>query len=244
MDDMMRVRLGTSGWVYNHWRGLFYPEELRQDDWFEYYARIFDTVEINNSFFRLPTATAFAAWREQAPPDFVYAVKASRFLTHMKKLRDPEEPLQRFFDRVRHLGSTLGPILYQLPPRWQVNLARFETFLSALPQGYSHVVEFRNASWLIDEVFELMERYSVAHCIHDMRPLSIPARVTAPPVYIRLHGDPAHGGDYQAASLEIWTKRITEWQRRGLDIFVYFNNDIGGFAVQNAQTLKELLEAV
>jgi len=156
------------------------------------------------------------AWRKQAPPDFVYAVKASRFLSHMKKLRDPHEPLRRLFERARHLGSTLGPILYQLPPHWQVNLSRFETFLSALPQGYSHVVEFRDASWLVDEVFEVMERYGVAHCIHDMRPLSIPARVTAAPVYIRLHGDPAHGGDYQAASLEMWAKRITEWHRQGL----------------------------
>jgi len=241
--NTMRVRVGTSGWVYNHWRGVFYPDELPQGNWFEYYARVFDTVEVNNSFYRLPSVAAFLAWRKQAPPDFVYAVKASRFLTHMKKLRDPEEPLQRFFERARHLGGTLGPILYQLPPRWQVNLSRFERFLMALPQGYSHVVEFRDASWLIDEVFQLMERYGVAHCIHDMRPLAIPARVTVAPVYIRLHGDPAHGGDYQAATLEMWARRITAWCRQGLDVFVYFNNDIGGYALEDAQTLTNLLDA-
>jgi uncharacterized protein YecE (DUF72 family) len=237
----MAIRIGTSGWVYNHWRGIFYPESLRQRDWFAYYARIFDTVEINNSFYRLPSASAFAAWREQAPPGFVYAVKASRFLTHMKKLHDPQEPLQRFFERAQQLGDTLGPILYQLPPHWQVNLPRFEAFLSALPQGYRHVVEFRDPSWLIDAVYELLERYSVAHCIHDMRPLTIPIRVTAAPVYIRFHGDPAHGGDYQAADLEGWARRIAEWQRHELDVFAYFNNDGGGYALEDAQTLRELL---
>jgi uncharacterized protein YecE (DUF72 family) len=238
---MMRVRIGTSGWVYNHWRGLFYPDDLRQADWFKHYARVFDTVEINNSFYRLPSAAAFAAWREQAPPGYLYAVKASRFLTHMKKLRDPEEPLKRFFERVQHLGSTLGPILYQLPPRWQVNLPRLEAFLAALPPGYRHVVEFRDPSWLIDEVFRLMEQYGVAHCIHDMRPLSIPPRVTAAPVYIRLHGDPAHGGDYQIAALETWAGRITAWHSQGLEVLVYFNNDIGGYALEDAQTLRRLL---
>ncbi len=136
--------------MYQHWRGLFYPDRLRQSNWFAYYAQVFDTVEINNSFYRLPSAAAFTAWRQQAPPDFVYAVKASRFLTHMKKLRDPGEPLERFFERVRCLGPALGPVLYQLPPHWQVNLPGFETFLAALPPGYAHVIEFRDASWLID----------------------------------------------------------------------------------------------
>jgi len=239
----MRIRVGTSGWVYQHWRGLFYPDDLRQSDWFAFYARFFDTVEINNSFYRLPSAAAFAAWREQAPPDFVYAVKASRFLTHMKKLRAPEEPLQRLFERVRCLGPTLGPLLYQLPPHWQVNLSRFETFLAALPQGYAHVIEFHDASWLIEAVFGLMERYEVAHCIHDMQPLKVPFRVTAAPVYVRLHGDGVHGGDYQAEALEGWARQISEWRGQGLDVYVYFNNDVGGYAIQNARTLRKLLDA-
>jgi uncharacterized protein YecE (DUF72 family) len=241
--DLMRVQIGTSGWVYQHWRGIFYPDHLRQSDWFAYYAQLFDTVEINNSFYRLPSVAAFAAWRLQAPPDFVYAVKASRFLTHMKKLRDPGEPLERFFERVRYLGPTLGPVLYQLPPHWQVNLSRFEAFLAALPQGYAHVVEFRDASWLIEAVFRLMERYGVAHCIHDMQPLKIPARVTAAPVYVRLHGDQAHGGDYQEAALEAWARQISEWRRQRLDVFVYFNNDIGGYALEDARTLRKMLDA-
>jgi uncharacterized protein YecE (DUF72 family) len=126
----MTIRIGTSGWVYRHWRGIYYPHDLPQRDWFAYYARDFDTVEINNSFYRLPSEAAFDAWREQAPPDFLYAVKASRFITHMKKLKDPEEPLRTFLERAGRLGKTLGPVLYQLPPHWRVNLPRFEHFLS------------------------------------------------------------------------------------------------------------------
>ena len=126
----MTIRIGTSGWVYRHWRGIYYPHDLPQRDWFAYYARDFDTVEINNSFYRLPSEAAFDAWREQAPPDFLYAVKASRFITHMKKLKDPEEPLRTFLERAGRLGKTLGPMLYQLPPHWRVNLPRFEHFLS------------------------------------------------------------------------------------------------------------------
>lgn len=239
----MGIRIGTSGWVYQHWRGIFYPADLQQGAWFAHYARAFDTVEINNSFYRLPSAGAFAAWREQAPPGFLYAVKASRYLTHLKKLKDPEEPLQRFFDRAGHLGDTLGPVLYQLPPRWRRDLPRFEHFLAVLPPGYRHVVEFRDASWLCDPVFQLMERHGVAHCLHDRRPLEVPLRVTAPPVYIRLHGDPAHGGDYRRATLEGWAGRIAGWRRQQFDIFVYFNNDIGGHALENARTLGGLLAA-
>jgi uncharacterized protein YecE (DUF72 family) len=243
----MTIRIGTSGWVYDHWRGLFYPENLRQSDWLGYYAREFDTVEINNTFYRLPSEAAFGRWHEQASPDFLYAVKASRFLTHLKKLKDPEEPLHRFFERAGRLGETLGPVLYQLPPRWQVNLGRFEHFLAALPsrcpQGARifHVVEFRDPSWFVKDVFRLMERHGVAHCIHDMHPLQVPLRVTAPPVYVRFHGDPTHGGDYQQAELEVWARRIDNWRGQGLDVFVYFNNDVAGYALQNATTLKRLL---
>ncbi|MBN1247390.1 MAG: DUF72 domain-containing protein [Anaerolineae bacterium] len=237
----MTIRIGTSGWVYDHWRGIFYPEDLRQGDWLSFCAREFDTVEINYSFYRLPSEDAFYRWHEQALPGFLYAVKASRYLTHLKKLRDPEEPLQRFFERAGRLGQALGPILYQLAPRWHVNLPRFEHFLAALPNGHVHVVEFRDASWLIEGVFRLMERYHVAHCIHDMHPLQVPLRITAPPVYVRFHGDPTHGGDYQEAERETWARRIDGWRAQGLDVFVYFNNDVAGYALKNARTLKRLL---
>jgi uncharacterized protein YecE (DUF72 family) len=245
----LTVRIGTSGWVYDHWRGLFYPRDLPQSGWLRHYAREFDTVEINYSFYRLPSEDSFDRWRKQAPPGFLYAVKASRYLTHLKKLIDPEEPLATFLGRANRLCHTLGTVLYQLPPRWRANLPRFEHFLAALPREHPqssrtcHAVEFRDPSWLVEDVFQLMERHGVAHCIHDMRPLQVPMRVTGPQVYVRFHGDPAHGGDYQQAALEAWARRIGDWQSEGLDVFVYFNNDVGGYALQNAGTLKGLLAA-
>ncbi len=237
----MAVRIGTSGWIYKHWRGIFYPETLPQREWFQFYSKTFATVEVNNSFYRLPSEAAFDAWREQAPKGFVYAVKASRYLTHMRKLSNPEDPLQRFFERADHLRETLGPVLYQLPPHWRANFERFEYFLSVLPKGYTHVVEFREQSWMVEDIFNLLERYGVSHCIHDMHPLEVPVRVTAPPVYVRFHGNIHHGGDYELDTLKTWAKRIENWRDQGLDVYAYFNNDVGGFAIKNARELKELL---
>jgi uncharacterized protein YecE (DUF72 family) len=237
----MTVHIGTSGWVYNHWRGVFYPVDLPQRDWFSFYARSFETVEINNSFYRLPSAGTFQAWRQQAPVGFEYAIKASRYLTHLKKLKDPEAPLTRFFEHASCLGQTLGPVLYQLPPNWRVNLSRFEHFLSALPTDAIHVIEFRDQSWLIEEVFRSMERHGVAHCIHDMHPLQVPPRVTARTVYLRFHGDMEHYGDYPPEILATWAKRIEDWHHQHHDVFVYFNNDIFGYAIKNALALKKLV---
>ncbi|MCK4690422.1 MAG: DUF72 domain-containing protein [Desulfuromonadales bacterium] len=237
----MTIRIGTSGWVYPHWREVFYPADLRQADWFDHYACHFDTVEINNSFYRLPSEAVFAKWRAQAPAGFLYAVKASRFLTHLKKLKEPQSPLHNFFTHAAHLGDSFGPVLYQLPPRWQLNLSRLQGFLAALPHGRHHVLEFRDPSWLVEPVFRLLERYGVAHCIHDLPPLDIPHRITAPFVYLRYHGDRDHSGDYPTAHLELQARQITAWHDQGLDVFVYFNNDVGAYAVKNAMRLKSLL---
>ena len=237
----MTVRIGTSGWVYEHWRGVFYPEGLPQSGWFGHYARHFDTVEINYTFYRLPEEEDFDNWRAQAPAGFIYAVKASRYLTHMKKLKDPEEPLHNFFERAGRLREKLGPVLYQLPPNWRANLSRLEHFLSVLPDGPAHVIEFRDQSWLTEDVFRLLERHGVSHCIHDMRPPAAPRRVTAPPVYERLHGDADHAGGYSRDALEDWARYIEGWRNEGLDVFVYFNNDAGGHAVRDAGALKELV---
>lgn len=237
----MSVRIGTSGWVYAHWRGIFYPKNLLQADWFGFYARHFDTVEVNSSFYRLPTTDTFRKWREQAPRGFIYAIKASRFITHLKKLKDVEQPTQVFLERSAFLGETLGPILFQLPPHWGVNLSRLEAFLQLLPEGHRYVFEFRDASWLIEDVFQLLEGYHVSHCIHDMAPLKVPLRATASPVYVRFHGDVQHGGRYPAATLRIWAKRIEDWRREGYEVYAYFNNDYGGYALQNAETLRRLL---
>jgi uncharacterized protein YecE (DUF72 family) len=154
--------IGCSGWQYKHWRGNFYPSSLSPDGWLPYYAEQFNTVEINNTFYRLPESTTFAAWRSRVSSRFVFAVKASRYLTHMKKLKDPVDPLDLFFSRAGQLRRTLGPVLYQLPPRWQVNLERLETFLKALPPRRRHAVEFRERSWYCDDVFALLRRHRVA----------------------------------------------------------------------------------
>lgn len=237
----MTVRIGTSGWVYEHWRGTFYPEKMSQSQWFAFYAGEFDTVEINNSFYRLPSESAFDAWREQAPDGFLYAVKASRYLTHMKKLKDPEQPLATFLERADHLQAKLGPILYQLPPHWHADIERLEHFCSILPKGYQHVVEFRDPSWVVAPVFAVLERYLVAHCIHDMYTIDVPMRVTAPPVYIRFHGDREHAGEYPLSSMERWADHIREWDDNSKHVFVYFNNDVGGHALKNARQLKSAL---
>jgi uncharacterized protein YecE (DUF72 family) len=235
------VRIGTSGWVYPHWRGLFYPEKLPQRQWLAFYSEIFDTVEINNSFYRLPSPDAFAAWREQATQGFLYAVKASRFLTHMKKLKDPRPPLELFLQRAARLGDHLGPVLYQLPPRWKVDLPRLESFLAELPKSRLHVIEFREQSWLIEQVFRLMERYGVVHCIHDLGTLQVPLRLTAAASYIRFHGGRSHSGAYEQSALEQWARRIQEWGRAAVSVYAYFNNDVGGHAVKDAAALKAML---
>lgn len=235
------IRIGCSGWLYQHWRGDFYPAELSQTKWFDYYARHFDTVEINNSFYRLPDAKTFAAWRRRAPPGFLFAVKASRYLTHMKKLKDPEAPVDLFFSRATTLGPSLGPVLYQLPPRWPVNLERFETFLKALPRRRRHAVEFREPSWYADAVFALLEKYRVALCLHDMQGSDSGKRTVGPFVYVRFHGPQKYSGRYPDGMLEDWADWLTDRARAGLPLFGYFNNDSGGHAPRDATRLRALI---
>lgn len=242
MGSAGAVRIGCSGWQYRHWRGLFYPAGLRAASWFEHYASIFDTVEINNTFYRLPEREVFAAWRRRAPAGFLFAVKASRFLTHMKKLKDPEEPLDRFFTRVRALGRNLGPVLYQLPPGWKLDLARLEHFLHALPRGVRHVMEFRDPSWYHPDVERLLARHRVARCLHDM-PKSTTARVRVGPlVYVRFHGaSGTYSGSYPDARLRDWAGWLRAERDAGADVFAYFNNDVGGHAPRNALTLRRMM---
>jgi uncharacterized protein YecE (DUF72 family) len=237
-------RVGCSGWQYRHWRGEFYPADLPASRWFDYYAERFDTVEINNSFYRLPEAAVFEGWRRRAPRGFLYAVKASRYLTHNKKLKDPEEPVARFFDRATHLSEKLGPVLYQLPPGWKVNLERLEAFLALLPRRARHVMEFRDRSWYSDAVFEALDRGAVALCLHDM-PGSAPERRSVGPfAYVRFHGyDERYGGRYSDERLEDWAGWLTERTLEGRDVYAYFNNDVGGHAPQDALRLRAMLEA-
>ena len=236
-----QIRIGTSGWVYRHWQGLFYPANLPQKQWFAYYARSFDTVEINSTFYHLHNASVFEHWRQQAPGGFLYSIKASRIITHNQRLEGCQDTLETFLSRASLLGETLGPVLFQLPPSFSLDLSRFESFLALLPQGFSYAMEFRNPTWLTEEVFALLERFGVALCIHDMSPLQVPLRITAKFVYLRFHGDVDHTGDYPLETLALWAERMKAWQRNGLAVFAYFNNDASGMAVRNALTVKQLL---
>jgi len=236
-----QIRIGTSGWVYPHWRRVFYPADLTQKQWLVYYARVFDTVEINSTFYHLQKESVFEYWGKQASAGFLYAVKASRYITHIKYLKECEDPLETLLNRASLLGQALGPILFQLPPGFSVDLSRLERFLALLPEGFSYAMEFRNPTWLTDEVFALLERYGVALCIHDMPPLHVPLRITTKFVYMRFHGDVDHAGNYPPETLAVWAEQMQAWQRQGLAVYAYFNNDAGGMAIRNALTLKQLL---
>jgi uncharacterized protein YecE (DUF72 family) len=239
------VRVGCSGWQYKHWRGDFYPADLPVRRWLPYYAAQFDTVEINNTFYRLPEARTFVDWREKVSPGFVYAVKASRFLTHMKKLKDPEAPLRLLFERVMQLEYALGAILYQLPPRWPVNVERLNNFLDALPVGYHHAVEFRDPSWYVPAVYDALRNHHVALCLHDLPGAAPPDRhLVGPFIYVRFHGPARYGGRYADDTLVEWAEWCQAHIARGVEMYAYFNNDIGGHAPRDAQRFRELLSSV
>lgn len=237
------IRIGTSGWVYAHWKGIYYPEKLPQKDWFGHYTQDFDTVEINNTFYRLPNPETFENWGNVAPPGFRFTFKASRYITHLKRLKDPQASLDLFLERARLAGQSLGPILYQLPPHWKVDPRRLEEFLQALPGDLVHVFEFRDESWHRPEIRELLSRYQVTFCIHDHNPTAAPDWITSGTVYLRFHGsaETPYSGSYSDSQLRRQAERIAGWQREGKTVYAYFNNDIGGHAVRNALTLKALL---
>jgi uncharacterized protein YecE (DUF72 family) len=233
------IRIGTSGYQYKHWRGVFYPDSIPQKRWFEYYAEHFDTVEINNTFYHLPRAETFDDWRQRAPKNFCYVLKFSRYATHLKYLKDPEGPLEMFLERADRLGEFLGPILVQLPPKWKVDIDRLRNFLKAAPTDHRWALEFRNPSWLCEEVYEILRQHNAALCIHDMIP-DHPVEITADWVYLRYHGASV-GGNYPDATLAKQADWIRTLQQDGKDVFAYFNNDIECYAVFNAKKLKEYL---
>jgi uncharacterized protein YecE (DUF72 family) len=237
------ARVGCSGWQYRHWRNEFYPPDLPVSRWFDHYAERFETVEINNSFYRLPERATFERWAARAPGRFLFAVKASRFLTHMKKLKDPEAPLDLLMSRARGLGRHLGPVLYQLPPGWKLDLDRLEHFLQALPHDARHVLEFRDSSWYDERVLALLERHHVALCLHDMSGSATGREQVGPFVYVRFHGaGGTYSGSYPAARLERWADWLGRRRAAGADVYAYFNNDVGGHAPRNAVTLRRYLE--
>ncbi|HEY0627768.1 MAG TPA: DUF72 domain-containing protein [Sphingomicrobium sp.] len=237
------IRVGCSGWVYKHWRGLFYPEEMPQKRWFEHYVAHFDTVEINNSFYRLPAASTFDGWREQAPDGFCYAVKANRFITQAKKLKDCEEPLDRFLKPTRRLRDHLGPILFQLPPRFRLNLERLEIFLRSLPDDLTYVFEFRDRSWLVDQTLALLDKFGAGFVAHDLPEFETPDLACGKAAYVRFHGTKGkYRGRYSSKQIARWAEWLRDQRRKRRTCWAYFNNDIGGDAIKDALALKKRLE--
>ena len=232
------VRIGTSGWEYRHWAERFYPRDLPRNRWLEHYASVFDTVELNNSFYRLPDADQFAQWGRRVPAGFRFAVKASRYLTHIKRLREPQEPLDRLWTRARHLGPRLGPVLYQLPPRWTADLERLGAFLRAAPKD-PQAIEFRDRRWYGESTFALLDQAGMALCLHDMPGSATSPRQVGPLVYVRFHGAGSrYGGSYSSQRLSAWADRMVEWARGGLPVWAYFNNDAAANAVRDADRLR------
>lgn len=237
-------QIGTSGWHYEHWRDRFYPAKLAKAEWLAFYAGHFSTVELNNSFYRLPSEAAFATWYNSSPPDFSFAAKVSRFITHIKRLKDTEEAVDNFITRARILKEKLGPLLYQLPPNMHRNDERLASFLSNLPRGMRHVFEFRHESWLEEKVFEILRRYNIGLCVFDMPSFRCPLVATADFAYIRFHGSGSlYSSCYSDEELADWAKRIADLPANLTAVYIYFNNDAEGFAVRNAKTLRDYLQS-
>lgn len=236
------IHVGSSGWHYRHWIGTFYPRDLKPEYWLEFYSRNLNSVEINNSFYRLPLESTFTRWGEIVPEDFVFAVKASRYITHIRKLRDVGESVERFMARADALQGKLGVVLFQLPPAMKSDSILLGSFLSGLPEGYRFAMEFRHESWFNDRTYSLLEDNGAAFCIHDAGGCVTPKAVTGGCVYVRLHGATGmYRGCYGDEQLRGWSDRIMEWRGRGLEVFFYFNNDWDGFAVHNAVRLREMM---
>lgn len=234
--------IGTSGWSYDHWSGVFYPSGLKASDRLSFYIKHFNSVEINNTFYHLPTPKAFKGWKESAIEGFIYAVKGSRFITHMKKLKDSQKPLNLFLKRASILGEHLGPVLFQLPPHWKCNPKRLAEFIKLLPDKLRFAFEFRDESWFNDEVYDILTKGNHALCIYHMPDFQSPIEVTASFVYIRFHGtEYLYGGRYSKKELLRWAGIMKGFIKNGLDAYAYFNNDANAYAVTNAKELKETM---
>jgi uncharacterized protein YecE (DUF72 family) len=241
---LKQVRVGCSGWNYPHWRGVVYPQGLPQRRWLEHYATLFDTVEVNETFYRLPAESAVQGWADQSPPAFVFAVKASRYLTHVRRLTDVQSGVGRFYERIEPLrrAGKLGPVLWQLPGNFRRDDKRLRGALAALPAG-RHCFEFRHESWFAPEVYELLRRHGAALVIGDtpQRPFQA-YELTADWTFLRFHyGSRGRNGNYSERELDEWAERIRKWRRR-VDVYAYFNNDWNGYAVRNGRYLQRALK--
>lgn len=239
-----QVHVGTSGWNFDSWAGDFYPDGLRKSDLLPEYARHFSTVEVNNSFYNLPSTKTARSWKDEAPDKFLFSCKASRYITHMKKLKDPDEGIDKMLHALEPLGDKLGPILFQLPPNWRMNAERLEAFLEKLPKGHRYTFEFRDTSWHCQETYDLLEKHNVALCFYDYEKYQSPEHSTADFVYIRLHGpeETAYSGSYDGRTLAGYARKINRWRDEGKDVFCYFDNDEKACAPHDAEKLLDSLK--
>ena len=240
---MKQVRVGCSGWNYAHWRERVYPKGLPPKRWLEHYATIFDTVEVNSTFYRLPKRDAVEGWVNQSPPDFTFTVKGSRYLTHVKRLADMRAGVELFYERIEPLVESrkLGPVLWQLPPTFRRDDDRLAAALAALPRG-RHCFEFRHESWFENDVYELLHAHEAALVIGDSPKRPFQAHeLTAGWTFVRFHyGTRGRNGNYSDREIEEWAKRIHRWRKK-LDVYAYFNNDWNAYAIRNALWLKTTL---
>lgn len=239
-----KVHIGTSGWNYKHWKGVFYPEDLPQSQWLDYFKDCLNTVEINNTFYGAPSEKTFGKWRDTVDEDFTFSVKANRYITHMKKLKDPDESLESF-EFYEVLKEKLKVILIQLPPNFKFNENRLTHFVKSLPSQFKYTMEFRDKSWINEKTEEILSDQNIAFCIYDLAGYESPGLITADFMYIRLHGPQKqkYKGKYSNEQLKSWAKRIKTRLDQGLNAFIYFDNDEQGFAVENAIELRGLMQS-
>lgn len=237
------IRLGTSGWTYEHWKGKFYPKGLAKSKWFLFFSEHFNTVELNASFYRIPSRKAAENWQNKSPDSFLFAVKMSRLVTHIKKLKDCDRELEWFFSVFEPMREKVGIYLIQLPPSLKCNPERLHSFAQRLPENARYAIEFRNKSWYNEEVYSLLRDMGFTFCIHDMGECSTERIITSDTVYIRFHGHHSHyGGDYPDEILDEWAHWILSESKKGTRIFGYFNNDIDGYAIKNSTQLRKIIE--
>ena len=241
---MARAFVGTSGFYYNHWKdGVFYPKGLPKKEWFRFYTSRFNTVELNSTFYRLPKIEVFKNWYKKAPKDFVFVLKGSRFISHIKKFGEVEEAWEQFWERARLLGEKLGPILFQTPPSWQKDVGRLRRFLEIVPRNVRFAFEFRNASWFDEEVYEILRNFGACLCFVSSPSWPTAEVVTSDFIYVRFHGEERlYASNYSEEKLRKWAEKFKKWLGEGKDVYAYFNNDALGYAPKNAEILKKLLE--
>ncbi len=240
---MPDLHIGCSGFNYKHWKEVFYPDDLPQKKWLEYYCGVFSTVELNVTFYRLPLAGTFEKWRDRTPPDFAFSVKGSRYITHLKRLLNPEEPLELFFERAFQLQEKLEVVLWQFPPGFHINIERLQHFLELLGKHpVRNTFEFRHESWITEEVIKLCRMHDASLCMADSPEFINALPATADFIYMRRHGAKGISGDYSKEFLEHDAAMIRNFMREGKDVYIYFNNDAYGYAPKNARELMGMLQ--